>query len=105
MTRNIMDVRRSGVLDRMSKELVQGSVGDFVLLDVNGLPFDHLRTPKGNKVGDPSENYFMVIKDAAATISFHHSEGTTKYNAVLPDGAVGRRQIFGFPQTANSVGV
>lgn len=80
VTRWMMELRKSGVFDRLSSELRQGKAGDYVLNDENGVPFDHLRTQKGQKHADPSENFFLVVSEAAKTINGHHFKGDTAYN-------------------------
>jgi hypothetical protein len=84
----MMALRNSDVFRRLSRELVQEKAGDYVLRDENGLPFDHLRTLKGNKVADVSQNYFEVISKAAISVNSHHKKGDLAYNATSLQAAL-----------------
>ncbi len=77
----MMALRNSDVFRQLSRELIQEQAGNYVLRDEHGLPFDHLRTLKGNKVADVSQNYFEVISKAAISVNGHHESGDTAYNA------------------------
>jgi hypothetical protein len=81
VTRWAMELRKSKVFERLSVELKQAKEGDYVLKDENGIPFDHLRTQKGAKVADESQNFFDIISQAAKTVNAHHAKGDTSYNA------------------------
>lgn len=102
VTRQMMNLRKEGITDRLPTALSQAKAGDVHPKDPEGRTFNHLRTlaQEATASADPSQTLFDAILPAVKTINGHHAKGDIQYNAPKIQAALGKKpQLEGLALT------
>ncbi len=84
---HIFGLRKAGISADLPKELNQ-AVGDVMVKDENGKPWDDLRTTKAAAATPPADPYWPNILGAVKTLNNHAAKGDFSFTKTTVDAAL-----------------